>query len=220
MADLQKESQKLPKDSLVQNPFVWKSPGEIKVEDLKKIPSQVKQKLEIVEGRPLDKVEPEDELREQYMAVLLGDREVAFRVKDVEGVIDMQNIIPVPGLPSYIMGICNVRGEITSVVDLHAILGFKKKSTTVSRKQKAAEKITILKTAVFSVGFVVDSVLDVLRVAEHEIIKVSSEDSELGRIVSCAEGLFVRSGEELGENEVVLIDTKKLLNLKELTQFQ
>jgi purine-binding chemotaxis protein CheW len=225
MADLQNEQQEQEgqeKDSTIKNPFVWKLPGDIKVEELKNIPSQVKEQIEFVEGTPGEKGEQEDEYKEQYIAVLLGDREVAFRVKDVEGIIDMQKIIPVPGLPPYINGICNVRGEITSVVDLHAILGFKKKSpaSTTLRRQKTTEKIAILKSTIYSVGFVVDSVLDVLRVAANEVIKVSSEDSELGRIVFCAEGLFVRSGEELGENEVVLIDTKKLLNLKELTQFQ
>jgi|GEM_PF-892180 len=222
MADLQNEQEKHQQDSSIKNPFDWKPLGDIKVEELRTLPSLVKQKLEIIEGGQSDKAEQEDESREQYIAVLLGEREVAFRVKDVEGIIDMQKIIPVPGLPSYMMGICNVRGEITSVVDLHTILGFKKKSTTGSlvRKQKNTEKIVILKGKFYSVGFVVDSVLDVLRVAENEVIQLSSEDSEFGRIVICAEGLFVRSGEELGENEVVLIDTKKLLNLKELTQFQ
>ncbi|ACF14905.1 CheW protein [Chloroherpeton thalassium ATCC 35110] len=199
-----------------------KLPGEIKVEDLKRLSGKAVEQVEVFTSEQAENVqESEDEVKEQYIAVLIGEREVAFLIKNIDGIIDMQKIIPVPGLPSYVLGVCNVRGEVTSIVDLKIILGFPaKKAQITSRRFRSAEKILILRGDIYSVGFVVDSVLDVVRVAESDVIRISREDKELSRINFCAKGLYARPGEENTGNDVVLIDTAKLLNTKELKQFQ
>lgn len=200
-----------------------KRPSEIRVDDLKKISGKVVEKVEVITGRKqvAKTQDAEDELKEQFIAVLIGDREVGFLIKNIDGIIDMQRVIPVPGLPSYVLGVCSVRGEVTSIVDLKVILGFPaKKAQPMARRFRSAEKILILRGELYSVGFMVDSVLDVIRVADNDVVKISREDKELSRINFCAKGLFARPGEEGSGNDVVLIDTTKLLNTKELRQFQ
>ncbi|MBC8042162.1 MAG: chemotaxis protein CheW [Rhizobacter sp.] len=194
-----------------------KLPGDIRLDELKAMPADAVQHLKILDednGQGKDA----DEIREQYIAMLVGEREIAFRVADIEAILDMQRITPVPGLPSFVLGICNVRGEITSVVDIRKVLGYE--SRRMSNKRNAAEKIIIVRGHTYSVGFVVTTVLDVLRVHEREIIQANPEDAEATRAASFATGIYVRAGDELRPSDVILIDTEKLLETKELSQFQ
>jgi purine-binding chemotaxis protein CheW len=55
----------------------------------------------------------------------LMSREYAVEMKYIREVIKTRQIAPVPGTPDYIAGICSVRGEIISLVDLRLILSIK-----------------------------------------------------------------------------------------------
>ncbi|NTV45406.1 MAG: hypothetical protein HGB11_02505, partial [Chlorobiales bacterium] len=203
--------------------LAFKLPDQISVSELKQFSGALSQHLKLVEevSQPQVQESAQEEIRELYIAVLISEREIGFRVADIDGIIDMQNISPVPGLPSYVLGICNVRGEMTSVVNLKKILGFQ--STPLqnpSRRQNSSEKIVILKGGLYSTGIVVDTVLDVVRVADADVIKVSSADGDLSRLAFCIRGVFSRPGEHDRANDVILLDTEKLLGIKELVQFQ
>ncbi len=193
--------------------------GEIRLEDLNTLDSDALRWIGSVEADRARLQESEEEEREQYIAMLLGEKEVAFRVVDIEGILDVPRITPVPGVPDYILGICNVRGEITSVVDVRKILGINVRRQK-TRRERAAEKMIIVRGELYSIGFVVDSVLDVLRVAERDVVKINAADGELAYISQFSRGLFTRPGEQGRENDVILIDTEKLLSTKELMQFQ
>jgi purine-binding chemotaxis protein CheW len=193
--------------------------NEIHLEDLNTLDSGAVKWISGLEKPDKASQEIEEEEYERYIAVLLGEKEVAFRVIDIEAILDVPRITPVPGLPDYILGICNVRGEITSVVDVRKILGINAQRQK-TRRERAAEKMIILRGELYSVGFIVDSVLDVLRVAERSIVKISAADGELAHISQFARGLFTRVGEEGRDNDVILIDTEKLLSTRELMQFQ
>ncbi len=193
--------------------------GEIRLEDLNTLDNDAIKWIGSVEADKARLQESEEEEREQYIAMLLGEKEVAFRVVDIEAILDLPRITPVPGVPDYVLGICNVRGEITSVVDVRKILGIAVQRQK-TRRERTAEKMIIVRGELYSVGFLVDSVLDVLRVAERNIVKINAADGELAHISQFSRGLFTRPGEEGRDNDVILIDTEKLLSTKELMQFQ
>ncbi len=161
----------------------------------------------------------DDEAREQYIVTLIGEKEVAFRVVDIEAILEVQKITPVPGLPSFVLGVCNVRGEITSMIDIQRVLGIESRRQK-SRRQKAAEKMVIINNNRISVGFIVDAVLDVLRVAESEIQKLNADDSNSERLASFSKGIYIRPDDTGRRDLVILIDTKKLLEAPEMVQFQ
>ncbi len=193
---------------------------EIRLEDLNTIDKDVIKLLSSIDASSdISQQQEGEEEREQYIAVLLGEKELAFRVNDIEAILDVPRITPVPGVPDYILGICNVRGEITSAVDVRKILGLGTQRQK-NRRERAAEKMIILRGELYSVGILVDAVLDVLRVAERELFKVNAADGELVRISQFAKGLFTRPGEQGRDNDVILIDTESLLSTKELSQFQ
>lgn len=194
--------------------------GEIRLEDLNTIGNDAIKWLSSLETeKARQRQEGEEEEREQYIAMLLGEKEVAFRVVDIEAILDVPRITPVPGVPDYILGICNVRGEITSAVDARKILGIGARRQK-TRRERSAEKMIIVRGELYSVGFLVDAVLDVLRVSERDVVKINAADGELARIAQFSKGLFTRPGEEGRASDIILIDTEKLLNAKELIQFQ
>ncbi|MCS6988141.1 MAG: chemotaxis protein CheW [Chloroherpetonaceae bacterium] len=194
-------------------------PAGVSLRDLEGMAS-VLERLKALGADKTDAATREDEeAREQFIAVLIGEREVGFRVVDIEAILDVQKITPVPGLPNFVLGVCNVRGEITSVVDIHRIFGIEARRQK-TRRQKAAEKMVILRNNKFSVACVVDAVLDVFRVAEPDIEKVNAADGEMERLAPFARGLYVRPDAAGKRDEVILIDTKKLLDSPEMTQFQ
>ncbi len=200
-------------------PSARKPLGEINLDEVNTLSSDAIKWLGNLEAeKNRSAIEVEDEAREQYIVVLISDREIAFRVTDIEAILDVQRVSPVPGVPKYVLGICNVRGEITSVVNLHTILGLDQRRK--SRRDRAAEKMVIVRGEVFSVGFLVDSVLDVIRVAEREVVKINAADGELSHIAPLSRGLYARPGEENRANDVILMDTERLLGTKELSQFQ
>lgn len=201
--------------------LAFKLPDQIKVSELKQLTGGLSQQLRLVAEAMPPKVQTDEEVRELYIAVLISEQEIGFRVADIDAIIDMQSITPVPGLPSYVLGICNVRGEMTSVVNLKKILGFQNKPLqNPSRRQNSSEKIVILRGALYSTGIVVDTVLDVIRVSDTDVVKVSTEDGELSRLSFCTRGIYSRPGENDRANDVILLDTEKLLTVKELVQFQ
>ncbi len=161
----------------------------------------------------------DDEAREQYIATLIGEKEIAFRVVDIEAILDVQKITPVPGLPNFVLGVCNVRGEITSVIDIQRVLGIESRRQK-TRRQKAAEKMVIIRNNRFSVCCIVDAVLDVLRIAEPEIEKINAADGEMERLAPFSKGIYIRPDDMEKRDVVVLIDTKKMLDAPEMVQFQ
>jgi purine-binding chemotaxis protein CheW len=160
-----------------------------------------------------------DEKQSQYLAVLLGETELGFRMVDIDSILTPQKITPVPGVPDFVLGICNVRGEITSMVNLHRLLGFETRRQK-SRREKSAEKMMILRSNAFAFAFYVDAVLDVVRVPEKEIVQISSNDKEMSRMAMFTKGVYTRPDEGGKRDDVLLIDTQKLMDSKEMTLFQ
>ncbi|MGQ9805442.1 MAG: chemotaxis protein CheW [Chlorobiales bacterium] len=181
--------------------------------------SSILERLRAIESDKSAANRDEDEAREQYIATLIGEKEIAFRVVDIEAILDVQKITPVPGLPNFVLGVCNVRGEITSVVDVQRVLGIESRRQK-SRRQKAAEKMVILRNNRFSVCCIVDAVLDVLRIAEREIEKINPADGELERLALFSKGIYIRPDDVERRDVVILIDTKKMLDAPEMVQFQ
>ena len=57
-------------------------------------------------------------------------QEFAVDMKYIREVIQTSEITPVPGTPDFIAGICSVRGEIISLVDLRTLLSIPEKGLT------------------------------------------------------------------------------------------
>lgn len=98
---------------------------------------------------------------------LLGNEHYAVNLTDVREVVEYTAITPLPNAPEAVQGIIDLRGEITTILDLRQRLNIAARENLVketSRIMVLDEKITRVKT-----GVLVDDVLAVSMFEQRDI---------------------------------------------------
>ena len=106
----------------------------------------------------------------------LADGRYAIDVNLIREIVEMVPITPIPRAPPYITGVINLRGEITSIVNLNKHLAFPPKEISKSQKIIVFTADTIKGN---NVGIVVDSVASVVVVPESKVKQTSEEKGEM-----------------------------------------
>jgi purine-binding chemotaxis protein CheW len=109
--------------------------------------------------------EPDDEaeLLHEFVAFALGDEPYALPVERVREIVRLRPITPVPRVPSSVLGVISLRGEIVLVVDLRRRLGMS--PTDPTRKSRV---IVLHGDDGAVTGLLVDGVREVLRLTEAD----------------------------------------------------
>ena len=94
-----------------------------------------------------------DDLQPGVLAVTARGVRYGIPVQQVREVIRPDRITPVPGAPSLVWGIVNVRGAVVTVLDLAVLLGAPRGATWGS--------VVLLEQGNRCMGLAVDTVLDV-----------------------------------------------------------
>jgi purine-binding chemotaxis protein CheW len=81
----------------------------------------------------------------------------------VESIVPIEGITYVPGTPSWILGVVNVRGEIESVLDLRAVLGLGRAELTPE------SRLLIASDGGLRSGLLVDQVIDIAEIPRPSI---------------------------------------------------
>ena len=98
-----------------------------------------------------EKVELQEELLE-CVTFVLGGEIYAFETTHAAEVLRVPKLVKVPGVPDFITGIFNLRGEIIAAMDIRPLLGIFLTPLT------AAARIIVIKSANFTTGIIVESV--------------------------------------------------------------
>jgi purine-binding chemotaxis protein CheW len=88
----------------------------------------------------------------QYVFVGLDTVEMAWPASQVAGVERVGEFTPVPNTVSWVLGVANLRGTITSVVDLRRFFGLMPQAMTVR------SRIVVASVRGMVIGFLVDGV--------------------------------------------------------------
>lgn len=104
-----------------------------------------------------------NELNLQYLTFFLENQLMGIPLANIEQIVRMQTITPVPDMPPYCKGIMNLRGDIIPLIDLR--LRFKKAETEYNDKTS----IVVCRVKEALVGYIVDSVDEVVKMQEHWI---------------------------------------------------
>jgi purine-binding chemotaxis protein CheW len=141
---------------------------------------------------------------------LLGER-YALDIQLAREIVEMMPITPIPRAPPYLSGIINLRGEITTILDLASLLGLDAHSTITN------QKIVVLVPEAAggsNVGVIVDDVHSVISVSDADIEKLNSGissdmDAFVKGIIKCG-AADTEKGEK--RNLVIWIDVRKILH--------
>jgi purine-binding chemotaxis protein CheW len=137
-----------------------------------------------------------EEERVKIVIFTAGGKRYAFYGADIREILPADGISWVPGLPEYIPGLINIRGDIESVIDIRYFLGEERAAPAISR-------IAMVVHDDFRSGVLIDSIEDVVD------IPVSLITPPLATLDGAARDLV--SGElTCGGETVTLLDIGKL----------
>jgi len=99
----------------------------------------------------------------QLVTFKVGNEEFGIDIKKVQEINRMIDVTKIPNAPAYVEGIVNLRGKIIPVVSLRSKLGFDE----VERDK--ATRIVVIEIEGRVLGFIVDSVSEVLRIQDPTV---------------------------------------------------
>ena len=145
----------------------------------------------------------ENQAISQWVTFFLEKEKYGIQVMQVQEVLRVSDIAPVPGAPDYVLGIINLRGNVVTVIDS------RQRFHLPEQEPDDSTRIVIIETENAQVvGILVDSVAEVAELNASEIEtapNVGNEDS--ARYI---QGVCNKDDELL-----ILLDVEKLLTDEE-----
>lgn len=127
------------------------------------------------------------------------DREIyGVNVMQVREVLRYTDIAPVPGAPSYVLGIINLRGNVVTVIDTRMRFGLSTAEVTEN------SRIMIIESEKQVIGILVDSVAEVVDLNTADIDDTPNVGTE-------ESAKFIRGVCNKDDELLILIDLNKLL---------
>ena len=157
---------------------------------------------------------PEDTARKrqgsiQIVEFVLGNERFAIDLFDVKEVVEYTSITKLPNVPAYIKGIIDLRGEITTIIDLKHRLNI----TEDSQAPAESSRIVVLDNKITGtkLGILVD---DVTSVSTFEANQVDYTSASVSKEETAIIGIIKRKVKvkDKEKNELIIwIDIKQLL---------
>jgi purine-binding chemotaxis protein CheW len=145
---------------------------------------------------------------EQIVSFKLGKETFGVRVSQVREIGKVQNITKIPKMPDYIEGVMNLRGQITTVIDLKKRFGIDGNGSGIT----TASRIIVAEIGDTQIGIIVDEVEDVMRVPRQSI-------SPPPRTLTIGvEAGFLTAICKLPDRMVMLLDLDKVMTVNDLGQ--
>lgn len=138
----------------------------------------------------------------RWVTFRLDKEKYCVNVMQVQEVLRITEIAPVPGAPGFVLGIINLRGNVVTVVDTRRRFGL------VPKDNDDASRIVIIEVNSNVIGMLVDSVADVVDLRKSDVEtapNVGTDESS-----KYIQGVASREGELL-----IVIDLNKFLSDEE-----
>lgn len=142
----------------------------------------------------------------QWVTFQLEDETYGMNVMQVQEVLRITEIAPVPGAPDYVLGIINLRGNVVTVIDTRRRFGLK------SKQPDDMSRIIVVEVDGNVIGMLVDSVAEVVYLHQSQIEtapNVSNDDSSR----------FIQGVSSQEDKLLILVDVDKFLTEEEMSDF-
>lgn len=135
----------------------------------------------------------------RWVTFKLENETFGINVMQVQEVLRVSDIAPVPGAPDYVLGIINLRGNVVTVIDTRKRFGL------MPKELDDLSRIVIIEAEEQVVGILVDSVAEVTEIRNSEIETAPNVgNDESSKYIL---GVTSREGELL-----ILVDLNKFLS--------
>lgn len=158
--------------------------------------------LDVEDFVDMDKVETDQELI-QLVTFSIGEEEFGVNILQVQEIIRTMEITNVPRSPDFVEGVINLRGKVIPIVDMRSRFGLE------SKAHDKYTRIIVVEFEMIIVGFVVDSVSEVLRISANSIQPPPP-------VVAGMDSDYIDGVGKLEDRLLILLDLNSLLNNEEM----
>ncbi len=137
----------------------------------------------------------------QLVVFSLLNENYGIDIYKVQEIIQYRDITFVPKAPPFVKGVINLRGKIIPVIDLKERFNLPEKEITPDTR------IIVVEISSQTVGLIVDSVTEVLRIPKDNI--------EPPPPVTTIEADFIEGVGKLDERLIIILDIDKILTKEE-----
>jgi purine-binding chemotaxis protein CheW len=155
----------------------------------------------------MSETEPQKEDLRQFVSFVIAGEEFGVNILTVQEIIRPVEITRVPHAPDFVEGVINLRGRILPVIDLRTRFGFP------SREQDDDMRIVVVEIGAQTIGFMTDSVQEVLRV------DVTSIEPAPEIAVGIDAG-YLRGVAKLEDRLLILLELENILSADEAKELQ
>lgn len=142
----------------------------------------------------------------QLVTFSIGEEEFGVDILKVQEIIRIMEITKVPRAQDFVEGVINLRGKVIPIIDLRRRFGF------ASKEHDKHTRIIVIEINNMIVGFVVDSVSEVLRIPAATVEPPPP-------VVAGVESEYISGVGKLEDRLLILLDLDKLLSSEDLEAF-
>jgi len=137
----------------------------------------------------------------QLVSFHVGSEEFGLDILRVQEIIRVQQLTRVPNSPGFVEGVINLRGKVIPVISLRKIFGLN------DAEHDKQTRIVVIEVSGTVVGFLVDSVSEVLRVPAGTV----EPPPRLGEV----KREYVSGVGKLENRLLILLDVDRLMTISE-----
>lgn len=140
----------------------------------------------------------------QLVVFKLGSERYGVETSQVKEIIRVEEITRIPNAPEFVEGVINLRGQITTIINLRKRFGMEPKEIDTNTR------IIVFDHSNNTIGMMVDTVNEVKYLSTKDI------DTLPSIITSRSDAKFLKGIGKLPDGLLVLIDLNKVLSEDEL----
>ena len=146
---------------------------------------------------------------EQVVEFVIGDELFAVDLFDTREVINTPEVTPIPNAPPFITGMIDLRGVITTIIDLRVMMHITRESTGKKRSRVIVLDKTVSEKMI---GILVDDVYSVTTYSKDDIDQDAHSSNESHRDIL---GVIRKHKKDAGGKEkstlVIWLDIKRMI---------
>lgn len=136
----------------------------------------------------------------RYSVFSVSGKLFGLEMSKVREVLPPPKVTLLPNVPTHVVGVYNLRGNIISLIDIQQILSLN------STEKKDTDMVLVVESSDFLISFVVEKVLDFVEV-ENSKVQLPSKN------IPARMAYFIRGIYETDKmGQIYLFETEKLLN--------
>jgi len=138
----------------------------------------------------------------QVVSFSVGEEDYGINIETVKEVIKVKSITQLPKTPSFVRGVINLRGDVIPIIDLREKFGLQQEDYT------EMTRVIVVDIDDKSIGMVVDSVSNVINIAQNDIDPPPP-------LVSGLSEDYLKGVGKVGEELIILLNIDKILTAEE-----